>query len=149
MEKPNLFESYEPHSGHYSLQKDMRLNAWLAAATVTYAAMLWLVKHHPDWAPLTRGLLMLTPLLPALLYVRSWMRVVRGLDELQRRIQLEAFLFAALGTVFVGVILSTLNACGLAPFGDLQSHGLGFGAAFVTMFALWLVGTGLANRRYQ
>ena len=149
MDKPNLIEEYVPHSGHYSLKKDLRLNAWLGAATILYGATLWLTKHHPDWSPLTRGLLSLTPLVPALLYVRSWMRLVRGMDELQRRIQLEAFLFAALGTVMVGVILSTLNANGILPFGALQDHGLGLGGAFLALFALWLLGWGFATRRYR
>lgn len=149
MEKPNLIESYVPGTGLYSLKKDLRLNAWLAVATLCYCIILWLVKHHADWSPLTRGLLSLIPLLPAMLYVRSWMRLVRGLDEMQRRIQLEAFLFAAIGTVILGVALSTLNDCGLKPFGELQSHGLGMGGAFISMFTLWLFGTGLANARYK
>lgn len=149
MDKPNLIESYEPCSGSYSWKKDLRLNAWLGIATILYGMTLWLVKHHPEWSPAARGLVALIPLIPALLYVRSWARLVRGMDEMQRRIQLEAFLFAALGTVFVGVILSTLNASGVTPLGDMQSHGLGLGGAFIAMFTLWLVGYALANKRYR
>ena len=113
MGKPNLIESYQPCSGQYSLRKDLRLNAWLLVATVVYVAMLLLLKRNPEWSPLTRGLLMLTPLVPGLLYLRSWIRLVRGMDELQRRIQMEASLFAALGTVIIGVVLNTLNASGV------------------------------------
>jgi hypothetical protein len=149
MDKPNLIESYEPCSGSYSLRKDLRLNAWLAVATVLYCAMLWLVKHHPDWSPLARGLLSLTPLLPGWFYVRTWMRLVGGMDELQRRIQLEAFLFAALGTVVVGATLSTLNASGFMPFGDWLSHGLGLGGAFIALLVLWPIGAAIAGSRYK
>jgi len=149
MDKPNLLESYEPCSGSYSLRKDLRLNGWLAVATILYAAMLWLVKHHPGWSPLTCGLLALTPLVPGLLYMRTWVRLVAGMDEMQRRIQLEALLFAALGTVIVGIVLSTLNDNGIMPFGNMQSHGLGLGGAFLSMFTLWLVGGAIANSRYK
>jgi hypothetical protein len=90
---------------------------------------------------------MLTPLLPGILYIRSWMRFVRSRDELQRVIQLEALLFGSLGTVIVGLIVATLNASGVA-MGELR-HGLGFGGAFLSMFVLWLVGGAVATRRYQ
>ena len=149
MAKPNLIESYEPCSGSYSWKKDLRLNLWLGVTTVLYCVILWLVKKHPEWSPLTRGVFSLLPLVPALLYVGSWMRLIRGMDEMQRRIQLEGFLFGAVGTVFIGVIFSTLNANGVLPLGAMQSHGLGLGGAFVAMFALWLVGTALANKRYR
>jgi len=49
-----------------------------------------------------RGLVAVAPLIPGLLYVRSWLRFIRGLDELQRRIQLEAFPVAALGQLLSG-----------------------------------------------
>ena len=147
MNKPNTMESVEPHSGSYSWKQDLRLNAWLAVAAVAYMAVLFLLKHNATWSPLMRGLLTLTPLLPALLYVRSWMRFVRGLDELQRRIQTEAFLFAALGTVVVGVIVNALNASGVTVV--LLDRGLDLGGVFFSMFTLWLVGTGLANARYK
>ena len=147
MDKPNTFESVQPCSGEYSLKKDLRLNAWLAVAGVTYIAVLFLVKQHPAWSPLTKGLLAATPMLPGALYVRACLRFVRGMDELQRRIQLEAWLFAALGTLFIGTVVNTLDAHGVA-LGALQ-HGLGIGGAFVLTFTLWLVGTAIANCRYK
>ena len=148
MDKPELIESYQPHSGRYSWKKDLRLNAWLAVTTALYVAIHLWVKHHPEWSPLTRGLLSLTPLLPGLLYLRSWARMVGALDELQRRIQVEACLFAALGTVILGVIVATLNASGV-DLGDWLRPGLGIGGVFFGMFALWLVGTAIANCRYK
>ena len=148
MEKPNLIESYIPLSGQYSLQKDLRLNAWLAVSVAVYLLVLFLTKHHPDWSPGLRAFLLLLPLLPALLYIRAWVRLVRGMDELQRRIQLSAFLFAAIGTVVVSAIIATLNAAGL-DLGVMLRTGLGLGGTFLVMFPLWLVGTAIANCRYQ
>jgi hypothetical protein len=147
IDKPNLIESIIPHSGRYSLKRDARLNIWLAVATATYLAELALRTRNPEWSPLTRGLLALTPLLPGLLYLRSWHQFVRSLDELQQRIQLEAFLFAALGTVILGTVIDTLNANGVV--GPLLPQGLGLGGMIGVMFTLWLVGGAVANCRYR
>ena len=97
--------------------------------------------------PRVRAAIALAPLVPGLLYVRSWMRFIGGLDELQRRIQLEAWLFAVTGTVLIGIAISTLNTSGI-QLGGLE-HGLGMGGAFIVAFALWLVGSAIANCRYK
>jgi hypothetical protein len=147
MNKPNLLESVTPLSGGYSFKKDLRLNAWLFVATAVYLASLLLVKQHPEWSPLTRALLTLTPMIPGWLYVRTWLRFIRGMDELQRRIQLEAWLFASLGALFVGTAINTLNANGVA-LGELR-HGLSLWGTFLLTFVLFLVGTAIANCRYK
>lgn len=146
MEKPNLMESVEPCSGQYSLRSDLRLNAWLGVAMLVYLPGLFLLKQHPEWNQLLRGSVALAPLVPGLLYLRSCVRFIRGLDELQRRVQLDAFLFAALGTLIVEAALSTLSAqeIQLGAF----SHGLGMVGTFTSMFILWVVGTRIANCRY-
>ena len=114
---------------------------WIAHYTIGVVfTLVFVVLTSGDW-------LARPTLLPALLYVRSWMRFVRGLDELQRRIQMEAFLFAALGTVVVGVIVNALNSNGVTVV--LLDRGLDLGGVFFSMFTLWLVGTGLANARYK
>jgi hypothetical protein len=144
METPNMLF---PCSPGYSLKKDLRLNAWFMVATAAYLIVLFLLKRHPEWSSLARGLLSLIPVLPGVLYVRSWLRFIRGMDELQRRIQLEAWLFAALGTLVVVTILNILDANGVS-LGVLQ-HGLSLIGTFSLTFVLWLVGTGLANRHYR
>jgi len=108
---------------------------------------LFLLKQHAEWSSLVRGLVALTPLIPGLFYVHSCMRFIRGMDELQRRVQVEAFLFAALGTVIVSVAINTLNAYGV-QLGQF-SHGLSMGATFTLMFILWLIGSVVANCRYK
>lgn len=147
MEKPNLFESVASCSGQYSFKRDLRLNAWLGVTVVVYLSTLLLLSAHREWSPLVRGVVALSPLLPTLLYLRDWIRFVRGMDELQRRVQVEAALFASLGTVFVGMAITTLNGHGV-PVAGLE-HGLDFGGVFVVMFALWLVGVKIANCRYR
>ena len=147
MNKPNVMESVQPGSGQYSWKTDLRLNRWFFVATVVWVADLALLKQHPEWSSLLKGVLALAPLIPGLFYVWTCVRFIRGLDELQRGVQLEAFLFAALGTVIVGAAINTLSAHGV-PLGDL-SHGLGLGATVMVMFTLWLVGGAIANCRYK
>jgi len=86
-------------------------------------------------------------MLPGLLYVRACLGFVRGMDELQRRIQLEAWLFAFLGALVISAGLNTLNANGVALGG--LSHGLDLGQTVLVTFVLWWVGLGLANRCYK
>lgn len=136
-----------PLSGQYSCKKDLRLNAWLLVAVVVYLINFTVLHRNPEWSSLTRGLVALTPLLPGLFYVRSCMRFIRGMDELQRRVQLEAWLFSALGMVLIAAVINTLSAYGVS-LGVLK-HGLDLGGVFCVMFALWLVGLVIANRRYK
>jgi hypothetical protein len=147
MDKPNTIESVLPLSGEYSCKKDVRLSAWLLVATANYVAILLLLKYHPAWSPLTRSLLTLTPMIPGALYVRSCLRFIRGMDEMQRRIQLEAWLFASLWTLVITTVINTLNANGVV-LGNLE-HGLSLWAVFTLAFVLWLVGTAIASRRYK
>ena len=75
------------------------------------------------------------------------MRFVRSLDELQRRMQLEVWLLASLGTLMTGAVIAVLNTNGV-PLG-VFSHGLGIGGAFFIMMGLWTVGSIVAIRRYR
>lgn len=147
MNKPTELESIVRFSCDYSWKRDLRLNAWLAVAALVHIAQLIVLKHTPDLTPGVRTTIALTPLLPGLLYVRDWIRFVRRLDELQRRVQLEAFLFAALGALILAAVIDALNANGLAPLGC--THGLGLGGTYLVMCSLWGLGTVIANRRYR
>jgi len=144
---PNTLESVQPCSGLYSIRKDIKRNIWLAVAAAIYLINLMLAKRHPEWSVAIRATFALAPLIPGLLYIRSCTRFVSGLDELQRRIQLEAWLFAVMGTALIGIAVSTLNASGV-HMGELE-HGLGMGRAFIVTFVLWLVGSAIANCRYK
>lgn len=147
MDKPNLIESVTPLSGGYSWKKDLRLNAWFFVAAVFYMANLILLKRHPEWSPMTKALFTLSPLIPGALYLRTCIRFIRGMDELQRRIQLEVWLVASLGALLVGAVINTLNEVGVAMGGF--KHGLSLGATFVLTFVLWAVGAPIANRRFK
>ncbi len=130
-----------------SFVKELKFNGWLAVATATYLVTLLLVRDHPEWAPQLKVTLTLLPVIPGLLYFRSGIRLLKSKDELQRRIQLEAWLFAALGTVVVSTVINVMNAHGM--IWDDYPHGLEMGATYMLMFILWCFGVSLANRRYS
>jgi hypothetical protein len=130
-----------------SFLKELKFNGWLAVATVTYLVTILLVRDHPEWSPKLKVALTLLPVIPGLLYFRSGIRLLKSKDELQRRIQFEAWLFAALGTVVVSTIINVMNAHGM--IWDDYPHGLEMGATYMLMFILWCFGVSLANRRYN
>jgi hypothetical protein len=147
VDKINTIESVSPCSKQYSFKTDLKLNAWFGVAAVVALGVQLLLRQNPEWSGPTRASLALTPMVPGLLYVWSCVRFIGGMDELQRRIQLEALLFATLGTVGIGTVINVLNANGVS-FARFQ-HGLELGSAFVLMFALWVLGCVVANCRYK
>ena len=147
MNPPNSLEPVRPGSGSYSFRKDFSINVWFGVAAVVYLIGRLLLRAHPEWGPGWRAVITLSPLLPGLLHVRAWIGFVRGMDELQRRIQLEAWLGATAGTLFVVALINTLNASGVTW--KRLPHGVDLGSAFLLTFLLWIVGWVAANRRYQ
>lgn len=144
--KSNIPESVQP-GRHYSFRADMKLNSWaIAAVILAVISHVWLI-HHGDWHPFVRAAVALSPLLPSLFYVGSVMRWIRGMDELQRRIQLESCLFATVGTIFVVTAVSLLQANGV-PLPRLQ-NGMGWEGTFASIICLYILGSIIVNRRYQ
>jgi hypothetical protein len=151
MSKSTLPEHNEDHHARTecgrALRHSLELNAWLAVATAAYVVALLLMKRHPAWSPGWTTTLTLTPILPGLLYLRKGIQLLREMDELQRRIQFEAWLFAALGTVIVNAVINVFNAQGLGA--KWLDHGLEVGGTYMTMLILWSVGVVIANLRYR
>lgn len=134
-------------SAKRELLRSLELNAWLAVCSAVYVLTLYLVRHHPDWSPGWKSTVSLMPIMPGLLYLRKGMKFLQKMDELQRRIQLEAWLFAAIGTVILGTIINVFNAHGF--YGRWPAQGLLVGGAYMTMFILWCIGVAIANFRYR
>jgi hypothetical protein len=114
-----------------------------AAAMLAYFVVLpvsiVVIQHHAHvwW----RFPVALAPLIPLLLLLRAIVRFFRRLDELQRRIQLDALAFA-----FAGSALLTFT------YGLLENVGfprLSYGYVWSVMGALWGIGTAVAKRRYR
>lgn len=147
MNKSTFPEAVQPGKD-YSFRADIKLNAWALLAVATSGLARWLLHHHPDWNPLLRATVVLAPLLPSLLYVRSIMRWIGGMDELQRRIQLEACLFATTGTVFITAALSLLQEADVGASLTLP-HGIGWEGSFAAIIFLYVLGNVIFNRRYR
>ena len=141
--RPVLPDAVRPGKD-YSFLADLKLNAWAFVAVLASFIVHWMLPRHADWDAPLRAALALVPLVPSFLYVRSLARWIGGMDELQRRIQLEACLFATTGAVFISVAMSLLENCGV-----LQSHGLGWEGTFGAILVLYILGNVISNRRYQ
>jgi hypothetical protein len=109
---------------NYSFWADMKVNGWLLVAMLTGAAnaLLFhskapygLLRHYyQDWPVVLRAVVELVPLLASLLWARSMARWIRGMDELHRRITLEAWLFAAIATLYFLSIWHLLDLAGVS-----------------------------------
>ena len=113
------------------------------AMVVAYPLMLLLsiaLLHRYD-ATIWRVPLALLPVIPPLFGLRAFLRFLRQMDELQRRIQLEAIGFSFGATLVIAITIGFLENAGVPRPSWV----------FVTplMIALWGVGAGLAARRYQ
>ena len=125
----------------------MKLNAWAFVAVALAMISRAMVNRHPGWGVTLRVVIVLSPLLPSLLYVWSISRWIRSMDELQRRIQLEACLFATIGTIFLVTAFDLLNAHGIKI--PRLHAGLGWEGTFACVVFLYFLGSVIVNRRYK
>jgi hypothetical protein len=116
----------------------------LTTALVVYGVMLFgsiALLTHVDVARPWRDLVALSPMLPAAAMAWVILRELRRMDELQRRIQLEA-----LGFSFAGTAILTFS------YGFLEGLGYPKLSMFIVwpiLATLWILGLVLARRRYQ
>ena len=116
----------------------------LTTTLVVYGVMLFgsiALLTHVDVARPWRDLIALSPMLPAATMAWVILRELRRMDELQRRIQLEA-----LGFSFAGTAILTFS------YGFLEGLGypkLSMFTVWPVLAVLWIVGLVLARRRYQ
>ena len=116
----------------------------LTAALVIYGLLLAgsiQLLTHVDVARPWRDVIALSPMIPAAAMAWVILRELRRMDELQRRIQLEA-----LGFSFAGTAILTFS------YGFLEGLGYPRLSRFTVwplLAVLWIVGLVLARRRYQ
>ena len=116
------------------------LSATLAVYGVLLVGSIELLQHAAIAAP-WRDVVALSPMLAALAMAWVILRELRRMDELQRRIQLEA-----LGFSFAGTAILTFS------YGFLEGLGyprLSMFTVWPMLAALWIVGLAVARRRYQ
>lgn len=114
----------------------------LLVSFLAYVALLVLSLLVARWVPQYRLPILLVPLVPGFLIVLSMLAANRMMDEMQRRIQLEALGFAFAG-MFMLLITEALLAGALGP---QQAQGPGVYIFYMAM--MWAVGLLAARRKY-
>ena len=100
--------------------------------------VLIIASPHAAW---WRIPLALVPIIPILFAMRAFMRFFSTMDELQRRIQLEAFAF---GFGATGIVTFSYGLLTYVGFPEINWVWI-----FPLMVALWGIGQGIAARRYR
>jgi hypothetical protein len=147
MIKTNLPQAVEPGSGQYSFRTDIKVNGWSWAAVLTsFVGEVLLLPHHQEWPVAWRAVVALLPLMAGLLWVRTLMQWVGGMDELQRRITTAASLFASVATLVVLAASHFLTVAGLMPRSFQATTGF---VMIWLVVCFYLLGRSIFNRRYQ
>ena len=111
----------------------------MAAYTVLVPLSMWMLHGHEHTA--LGYCLAFLPIIPSFFALLAFLRFFRGLDELQRRIQLEAVVLSFLGTCFITLTWAFQQNAGLPRF-DVSWVA-------PPLIALWGIGVGIAKRRYE
>ena len=150
--KPNLPGEVDPRTKEFSLQAQWRVNHWAFAAIFLSVAGDLLVHFHEDandWPVALRTIIALCPLLPALLYVRSLGRWLRGMDELDRQITLKVILFAISATLYLDIALHPLGEWGVVRSEWWLPNWRSWWLQPVPLTCFYMLGTMIFNRRYK
>ena len=125
------------------VSKDKRYTLHFLLTMLVYAILLVvvasLVKANP--AMPMRFALVLVPLIPGIYATRLISRQLSTMDELQKRIHLEAFGLAFAGTALIALTFGMLDYVGVEQLN---------GAWYVSiMLFLWGIGQFIAGRKYE
>jgi len=111
----------------------------MAGYTLMVPASVRLLRGHEH--TVLGCVIALLPIIPSVFAMWAFLRFFRGLDELQRRIQLEAVAFSFLATCLITLTWAFQQNAGLPRFDVSWVAPL--------LIALWGVGVGIARRRYE
>lgn len=117
----------------------VRFLSAMAVYAVTVIASSWLIQRI-DQQNLIRYPIALFPLIPSFFALAAFLRYLRQMDELQRRIQFEAFGFSFGLTGMITFTSSLLERVGV-PAIDIVW-------VFPMLIVFWGIGVAIATRRY-
>jgi hypothetical protein len=116
--------------------------AWaMIAYGLVLAASVLILKSNSDPDAPWRIPVALAPMIPAMFGMMAFVRYMGSMDELQRRIQLEAIAFGFGGTAALTFGYGFLEGVGFPP--------INWTFIFPLMIGLWGIGVAIAGRRYQ
>jgi len=150
--KPNLPDEVDPRKKHFSLRAQWKVNHWAYAGILLSFAGDLLVFCREDakaWPVAVRTIIALCPVLPALLWLRSFGQWLRNMDELDRRITFQVCLFAVSATFYLDLALQPLRAWDVIQNEWLLLHWHSLWVQSVVLSCLYMLGTTIFNRRYQ
>ncbi|MGB7337872.1 MAG: hypothetical protein WBC91_03190 [Phototrophicaceae bacterium] len=129
--------------GKKAIQNQRNYQRRFAIAIGGYVTILLLSVYLLDRTEnqILRVILALLPMLPVLYGLWGYMQLIRNLDELQRRIQLEAISFSMGLTGVITFSWGFLQGVGLPPLESIW--------VFPMMIAFWGIGLFIAQRRYD
>jgi hypothetical protein len=110
---------------------------WGIATLATALSVQWLFKHEEIHSP-ARQMLGFLPALLAVFFVVAFVKDVRKLDEMKRRIHLQAAAVAFLLTVILTFVFDGLKGAGIysATLGDLDTATVLIWAAALIFLSL-------------
>jgi len=132
-----------PEPMQMPVREALKLNAWaVVAVAAAFGARLWL--KSPELSGSLRVVVALLPVFPGVLYVRTLWRWMSRLDEMQRRIQLEAVCGAALVMLLIALAADLLRNAGFSA-----GLTLGWEGYFAVTFLFYSLALVRANRRWR
>ena len=149
---PEVLLHFQKNSQWADLKVFTRVSYWLFISLATGGAN-WILFHNIvppidgvlredflTWPAGIRILIESVPLLAAVLWARSMTRFIRGMDELHRRVTVEAWLIAALATIGFISIWPMLDAAGISGSVYYARHYPGVFTDKLHFFlAVWLL----------
>lgn len=145
--KPNVPEEIM-FGPAYSLRANIKANSWAFAAMLLSLAGDILLAQHAEWSAIPRVAIAMVPLAVSVLWVRSFIRWVRGMDEMHRRLTLEACLFATVATLFIVTAWHLLDQTGIFP-PKVNSHFHTASFPISLVLGFYCLGYIRINRRYK
>ncbi|MBV7336826.1 cytochrome P450 [Chloroflexi bacterium TSY] len=114
-------------------------SSMVIAYPIVLFTSITLLKQYPDaaWRPIVA----VAPVIPILFGLRAFLRALNQMDELQRRIQLNAIAFAAGATGMVTVTYGFLENAGFPQLSWIW--------IFPMLIALWGISLPIVGRRYR
>lgn len=150
--RPNIPDEVDPRTRDFSIRAQWRVNHWAFAAILLSLAgdlLLRCWQGSVQWPAAMRIVVALSPVLPAILYVRSLRRWLSGMDELHRQITLMVCLFAVSATLYLDMAMHPLRAWGLLPQGAWLATWRSWWMQAIPLTIFYMLGTMIFNRRYK
>lgn len=114
-------------------------------AGIGYTALViatgYILRQDDPESMVARAVISVLPVIPVMYAMFAYLRFLRGIDELQRRIHLEAVGFSLALTSIITLILGFLERVGI------ETLGMVWVMPIIILF--WSFGLAIANRRYS